>query len=174
MALVVHANQGTNMKSSTSLFAFALATSLATFAGTASADQADKDACVGLEEGDACTRGDGEPGFCQWDVSDPVLTCEDDPSASSSSSSSGGGGSSSSSSASGGGGSSSSSSASGGGGSSSSSGSSSCDDDSDDSCEDISDINIGCSSSGNAPGSLWGLVGVAAALAMGRRRGLRA
>jgi MYXO-CTERM domain-containing protein len=126
------------MKSSASLFAFALATSLATFAATASADQADKDACVGLAEGDACTRGDGEPGFCAWDDTDPVLTCEDATSSSSSSSSSG------------------------------------CDDDSDPDCEDITNIDIGCSSSGNAPGSLWGLVGVAAALVTGRRRSLRA
>lgn len=164
------------MKSSASLFAFALATSLSTIVGTASADQTDKDACVGLEEGDACTQGDGDPGYCLWDDSDPVLSCEDDPmsSSSSSSSSSGGGGSS------GSGGSSSSSGSSGGGGSSSSNGSSSssdsddCDDDSDDSCDDSSDITIGCSSSGGAPGSLWGLVGVAAALTLGRRPRARA
>ncbi len=159
------------MKTSTSIFAFALASSLATFAGVASADQADKDACVGLEEGDACTRGDGEPGYCLWDDSDPVLSCEDAPSSSSSSSSGGGGsgsGGSSSSSGSGGGGSSSSSSSSG------SSDSDDCDDDVDDSCDDSRDITIGCSSSGSAPGSLWGVVGVAAALMLGRRPRARA
>ncbi|MBK8256992.1 MAG: hypothetical protein IPK82_30495 [Polyangiaceae bacterium] len=43
------------------------------------ADQADKDACVGLEEGDDCTRGDGSAGVCIPDESDPgVLTCDDD------------------------------------------------------------------------------------------------
>lgn len=43
------------------------------------ADQADKDACVGLAEGDDCTRGDGSAGTCIPDESDAsVLTCDDD------------------------------------------------------------------------------------------------
>ena len=45
------------------------------------ADDADKAACVDLDEGDDCTRGDGGPGVCIPDESDPdVLTCDDDPS----------------------------------------------------------------------------------------------
>jgi MYXO-CTERM domain-containing protein len=48
-------------------------------ANAAFADEADKAACVDLEEGDACTRGDGDPGTCVPDESDPdVLTCEDE------------------------------------------------------------------------------------------------
>ena len=43
------------------------------------ADEADKAACANLDEGDACTRGDGDPGTCVPDESDPaVLTCEDE------------------------------------------------------------------------------------------------
>ncbi|NUP14299.1 MAG: hypothetical protein HOW73_50350 [Polyangiaceae bacterium] len=48
----------------------------------ASADDADKAACADLDEGDECTRGDGDPGFCIPDESDAnVLTCDDDRSA---------------------------------------------------------------------------------------------
>lgn len=43
------------------------------------ADDEDKAACVDLDEGDDCTRGDGDPGVCIPDESDPnVLTCDDD------------------------------------------------------------------------------------------------
>ncbi|NUO49401.1 MAG: hypothetical protein HOV80_11150 [Polyangiaceae bacterium] len=43
------------------------------------ADDADKAACASLEEGDDCTRGDGDPGVCSRDESDAnVLTCDDD------------------------------------------------------------------------------------------------
>lgn len=45
--------------------------------GIAHADDEDKAACEGKEEGDACTRGDGDSGTCVPDDSDPVLTCED-------------------------------------------------------------------------------------------------
>ncbi len=43
-------------------------------------DDADDFACEGLDEGDACVRGDGSDGFCTPDQSDPgVLECEDEP-----------------------------------------------------------------------------------------------
>jgi len=43
------------------------------------ADDADKAACASLDEGDDCTRGDGDPGVCIPDESDTnVLTCDDD------------------------------------------------------------------------------------------------
>jgi MYXO-CTERM domain-containing protein len=59
-------------------FAFALAILTSPlFAGIAHADDEDKAACEGKEEGDACTRGDGDGGTCVPDDSDPVLTCED-------------------------------------------------------------------------------------------------
>jgi len=45
---------------------------------TAEANDEDKAACADLQEGDACTRSDGDPGVCVPDDSDPVLTCEDD------------------------------------------------------------------------------------------------
>jgi MYXO-CTERM domain-containing protein len=48
-------------------------------APVAHADEADKAACAALEEGDGCTRGNGDPGICIPDESDPdVLTCDDD------------------------------------------------------------------------------------------------
>ncbi|HHH28158.1 MAG TPA: hypothetical protein ENK57_07415 [Polyangiaceae bacterium] len=47
------------------------------------ADAEDKAACVDLAEGDDCARGDGDPGICIPDESDPnVLTCDDDAAAS--------------------------------------------------------------------------------------------
>lgn len=45
---------------------------------SAFADEADKAACEGLVEGDDCTRGDGDPGTCQLDADDDVLSCDDD------------------------------------------------------------------------------------------------
>ncbi len=46
---------------------------------TALAKDGDIEACAGLEEGDACTRADGDPGVCQPDDSDPgVIKCDDD------------------------------------------------------------------------------------------------
>ncbi|MEZ4439570.1 MAG: MYXO-CTERM sorting domain-containing protein [Polyangiaceae bacterium] len=60
-------------------FTLLAAVGLALPAGIASADDADKAACVDLEEGDDCTRGDGGPGTCIPDESDAnVLTCDDD------------------------------------------------------------------------------------------------
>ena len=44
----------------------------------ARANDEDKAACADLQEGDACTRKDGDAGVCVPDDSDPVLTCEDD------------------------------------------------------------------------------------------------
>lgn len=71
-------------------FSCAAALSL-TVATTARADDADKAACASLDEGDACTRGDGDPGVCQPDDSSPnVLSCDDDGLATGSSSSGGG------------------------------------------------------------------------------------
>jgi MYXO-CTERM domain-containing protein len=58
--------------------ALALSLAFATVAGPALADDADKAACADKAEGDDCTRGDGDPGVCVPDDSDPVLTCEDD------------------------------------------------------------------------------------------------
>ena len=42
------------------------------------ANDEDKAACADLQEGDECTRKDGDAGVCVPDDSDPVLTCEDD------------------------------------------------------------------------------------------------
>ncbi len=69
-----------NMQPPTPLLtSLALGFALVLTAPLASADDDDKAACVNLEEGDACTRGDGDPGFCFPDESDPqVLTCDDD------------------------------------------------------------------------------------------------
>lgn len=62
------------------LLASALAFSFSFMPALAHADDADKAACVDLDEGDDCTRGDGGPGVCIPDESDPdVLTCDDDP-----------------------------------------------------------------------------------------------
>jgi uncharacterized protein (TIGR03382 family) len=72
------------MNRSASLFALALASSLAFTSGFAFADEADKAACVDKSEGDECTRGDGDPGFCEVDESDDVLSCDDDGASSSS------------------------------------------------------------------------------------------
>jgi uncharacterized protein (TIGR03382 family) len=70
---------GFDMKIRSSMLGISTAALLAVSATPALADQADKDACVGLEEDDDCTRGDGDPGFCIPDESDPnVLTCDDD------------------------------------------------------------------------------------------------
>lgn len=56
-----------------------LALTATTISPVALADDDDKAACAALEEGDDCTRGDGDPGFCIPDESDPnVLTCDDD------------------------------------------------------------------------------------------------
>jgi len=74
------------MNRSASLFALALASSLAFTSGLAFADDADKAACADKAEGDECTRGDGDPGFCEIDESDDVLSCDDDGASSSSSS----------------------------------------------------------------------------------------
>ncbi len=53
--------------------------STTTLTSLAFADAADKAACANLKEDDACTRGDGRPGTCVPDESDPgVLTCDDD------------------------------------------------------------------------------------------------
>ena len=83
------------MNRTASLFALALASALSLSAGAAFADDADKAACVDKEEGDECTDGDGDAGFCEWDDSDRVLSCDDDgPSSSSSSGCSASGGSS--------------------------------------------------------------------------------
>lgn len=68
------------------LFALALASTLSLSAGVALADDADKAACVDKDEGDECTDGDGDAGFCEWDDSDRVLSCDDDGASSSSSS----------------------------------------------------------------------------------------
>ncbi len=75
-----------------SLEALALASALAAsfFASPVLADDADKAACADLDEGDECTRGDGDPGVCIPDESDTgVLSCDDDTLGSGSSSSSG-------------------------------------------------------------------------------------
>lgn len=74
------------MNRSASLFALALASSLALTSGLAFADDADKAACADKSEGDECTDGDGDPGFCEIDESDDVLSCDDDGASSSSSS----------------------------------------------------------------------------------------
>jgi MYXO-CTERM domain-containing protein len=67
------------MKNLSTLFAVTLGAALALGTPIARADQADKDACIGLAEGDDCTRGNGAPGTCSPDASDPsVLTCDDD------------------------------------------------------------------------------------------------
>ncbi len=78
------------MKLANILFGTLVLGSLLVAPAIASADEADKAACADLDEGDDCTRGDGGPGTCIPDESDPdVLTCDDD----SSSSSTGSGGS---------------------------------------------------------------------------------
>lgn len=60
----------------TNLGATALFLTLAS--SPALADDADKAACASLDRGDACIRGNGDPGVCLPDESDPnVLTCED-------------------------------------------------------------------------------------------------
>jgi MYXO-CTERM domain-containing protein len=65
-----------------SLTAFALCSAVA---APALAREGDKEACIGLAEGDECTRADGDPGFCFPDDSDPnVLECDDDGSGSAS------------------------------------------------------------------------------------------
>lgn len=66
------------MNRSASLLALALASSLAFTSGLAFADDDDKAACVDKSEGDECTRGDGDPGYCEVDESDDVLSCDDD------------------------------------------------------------------------------------------------
>lgn len=51
-----------------------LGMSLAAFA-----KDGDEEACVGLQDGDACVRADGDPGVCQPDESDVnILVCDDD------------------------------------------------------------------------------------------------
>lgn len=58
-----------------------LAITLAGLAASSSsfAKEGDIEACEGLEDGDACTRADGDAGICQPDASDPgVITCDDD------------------------------------------------------------------------------------------------
>jgi hypothetical protein len=61
------------------VFGVALAGFVTLAATPALADDADKAACANLEEDDDCTRGDGDPGVCIPDESDPdVLTCDDD------------------------------------------------------------------------------------------------
>lgn len=60
------------------LAAVSLAFAVVAAAAPAFADDADKAACADKSEGDDCTRGDGDPGTCVPDDSDPVLTCEDD------------------------------------------------------------------------------------------------
>ena len=67
------------MKLSTRTIGLTLAALVTATSFPAFADQADKDACVGLEEDDDCTRGDGSAGTCIPDDSDPgVLSCDDD------------------------------------------------------------------------------------------------
>ena len=79
-----------NSKLRSLLVALSTAATLALVPTAALADQADKDACADLEEGDDCTRGDGGPGVCIPDESDTtVLTCDDDSSGTSDDSSSG-------------------------------------------------------------------------------------
>lgn len=61
------------------LFGVLLASASLFAALPAAADDADKAACASLDEGDDCTRGDGDPGVCIPDESDAsVLTCDDD------------------------------------------------------------------------------------------------
>lgn len=61
------------------VFGVALTGLVSLVAMPAFADDADKAACANLEEDDDCTRGDGGPGVCIPDESDPnVLTCDDD------------------------------------------------------------------------------------------------
>ena len=51
---------------------------LVAMASDARADDADKAACIDMDEGEACVDSDGEPGTCVADESDPnVLSCED-------------------------------------------------------------------------------------------------
>ena len=70
------------MKIVSRILALTFAVVLSAGAAPARADQADKDACASLDEGDDCTRGDGGSGVCVPDESDPgVLTCDDDASA---------------------------------------------------------------------------------------------
>lgn len=53
---------------------FVLGMSIAAFA-----KDGDEEACVGLVDGDACVRADGDAGVCQPDESDAsILVCDDD------------------------------------------------------------------------------------------------
>jgi hypothetical protein len=65
------------------VFGVALAGLVSLAATPALADDEDKAACADLDEGDDCTRGDGDPGTCIPDDSDSsVLSCDDDASGS--------------------------------------------------------------------------------------------
>jgi hypothetical protein len=60
------------------IFAAMFTAAFALSALPAYADQADKDACVGLADGDACKRAGGQAAVCIPDESNPnALTCDD-------------------------------------------------------------------------------------------------
>lgn len=74
-----HSSERSMMRILPQMVATMFLVGLALSAPPARADQADKDACVGLDAGDACTRGSGKAGTCTPDESNAnVLTCDDD------------------------------------------------------------------------------------------------